>query len=97
MMRNTLPLLAGLLGLALMPAAGHAADAASHDGIKVWKPYVIIKECSDGRYDCRVRMDYAPFQNPMVVRSGSYWYQKPFLHYSYGDFKDRGSRQNGGY
>lgn len=89
---KTLSLLAALLGLALTPAAAQAADASHRDGTKVWKPYVIEKNCVDGYHECRVRMDYAPLQNSMVVRPGSYWYQKPFLHYSYGDFKHRHGR-----
>ena len=86
MTRTTFTLLAALLGLAMAPLAANATDSGHHSGIKIWKPYVIEKNCEDGRYKCQIRMDYAPFQNSMVARPGSYWYQKPFLHYSYGDF-----------
>ena len=48
---------------------------------------MIEKNCVDDFYHCKVRMDYAPFQRAMVVRPGSYWYQKPFKVYRYGDFK----------
>jgi hypothetical protein len=73
-----LTLLAALLGFALMPSSAQAADPYELDGEKIWKPYAVVKDCADGRYDCRVRMVYAPAQNAMVARSGSYWYRKPF-------------------
>ena len=81
--------LAGLLGLGLLATGASASDAygTDRDGIKIWKPYVIEKTCADGLYECRVRMDYAPFQRSMVARPGSYWYQKPFQVYRYGDFR----------
>ena len=75
---KSLPLLAALLGLALMPATANAGDAYEHAGKKVWEPYTIEKTCADGRYDCRVRMIYARGQNSMAARPGSYWYRKPF-------------------
>ena len=83
------PLLA-LLGLAALATGALASDpyGDNDDGyVKVWKPYVIEKNCQDGLYECRARMDYAPFQRSMVARSGSYWYQKPFQVYRYGDFR----------
>jgi hypothetical protein len=85
MQRKSLSLLAALLGLALMPAAAGAADPYELDGKKIWKPYAVVKDCADGRYHCRVRMTYAPSQNSMVARPGSYWYRKPFQKGSGGD------------
>lgn len=70
--------LAALLGLVLVPAASQAADPYELEGEKIWKPYAVVKDCADGRYDCRVRMVYAPAQNAMVAQPGSYWYRKPF-------------------
>jgi len=90
MFRKILVPLMGLLGLAALSTGALASDAYgdNDDGyIKVWKPYVIEKNCRHGYYECKARMDYAPFQRSMVVRPGSYWYQKPFLVYRYGDFK----------
>ena len=90
MFRKILPLLVVLLGVAGLTPAAFATDHSGHrhhHGIKVWKPYVIEKNCVDDFYHCKVRMDYAPFQRSMVVRPGSYWYQKPFQIYRYGDFK----------
>lgn len=83
------PLL-GLLGLAALSTGAVASDAygTDGDGVKVWKPYVIEKNCTgDWFYHCKARMDYAPFQRSMVARPGSYWYQTPFLVYRYGDFR----------
>ena len=90
MFRAVLAPLAGLLGLAALTTGAVASDAygSDRDGIKIWKPYVIEKNCTgDWYYHCRARMDYAPFQRSMVARSGSYWYQKPFQVYRYGDFR----------
>ena len=91
MFRKILALSAGLMGLALLSTGALASDAygSNDDGyVRIWKPYVIEKTCSDARfYHCRARMDYAPFQRSMVVRPGSYWYQKPFQVYRYGDFQ----------
>ncbi len=67
------------------PAFGRKDDHS----IRVWKPYVIEKNCVESFDHCKVRMDYAPHQRAMVVRPGSYWYQKPFKVYRYGDFKHR--------
>ena len=92
MFRTILAPLAGLLGLAALASGAMASDpyGSNDDGyIKVWKPYVIEKNCEDHFYHCKARMDYAPFQRAMVARPGSYWYQKPFLVYRYGDFKPR--------
>ena len=90
MFRTILTPLMGLLGLAVLTSGALASDpyGSNDDGyVKVWKPYVVEKNCTDGIYECRARMDYAPFQRSMVARSGSYWYQKPFLVYRYGDFR----------
>ena len=91
MVRKMLPVFAALLGLGMMAPAALAADLeasdSAHDGIKVWKPYVVEKNCADGFNHCTVPMDYAPPERAMVVRPGSYWYQKPFKVYRYGDFK----------
>jgi len=90
MFRKVVTPLLGLLGLAAMASGAFASDpyGDNDDGtIKVWKPYVIEKNCVDHFYGCKVRMDYAPFQRSMVARPGSYWYQKPFLVYRYGDFQ----------
>ena len=90
-------ILAPLVGLACLFALAPAALASDAYGepeqgeIKIWKPYVIEKDCADGRYDCTARMDYAPHQKVMNVRPGSYWYQKPFLVYRYGDFETGGA------
>lgn len=92
MFRTIFATAAGLLGLVALSAAALASDpyGSNDDGyIKVWKPYVIEKNCVDRFYNCKARMDYAPFQRAMVARSGSYWYQKPYLVYRYGDFKPR--------
>jgi hypothetical protein len=91
MFRKILPLLVALMGLAGLAPAASASDffafGRPDDGTRVWKPYVIEKNCTDDYYHCRVRMDYAPHQRAMVVRPGSYWYQKPFQIYRYGDFE----------
>lgn len=87
MQRKILPFLAAILGMAALPLS-----ASAYEGTKIWKPYVIEKTCKHRWYDCTVRMDYAPLQNSMVARPGSYWYQKPFLHYGYGDFEPRHGR-----
>jgi hypothetical protein len=90
MFRKFLPLAAALLGVASLSASALASDpyGDNDDGyVKVWKPYVIEKNCVDRYYKCVARMDYAPFQRSMVARPGSYWYQKPFLVYRYGDFR----------
>ena len=94
MLRKILPGLLGLLCLATLVPAASAADffafgREDDDAIRVWKPYVIEKNCVEDFYHCKVRMDYAPFERAMVVRPGSYWYQKPFKVYRYGDFKHR--------
>ena len=93
MFRQILTPLLGLLGLAAMATGALASDAygVKDDGyVKVWKPYVIEKNCTgEWYYHCKARLDYAPFQRSMVARSGSYWYQKPFQVYRYGDFKPR--------
>lgn len=91
MLQKLLAALAGLVCVLAVSPAAMASDAygnADPGRIKIWKPYVIEKNCADGRYDCKVRMDYAPRQRAMVVRPGSYWYQKPFLVYRYGDFRN---------
>ena len=93
MSRKTLSVLAGLIGLALVAPQASAADVFAFvrpddDAIRVWKPYVVEKNCEDGFYHCSVRMDYAPHERAMVVRPGSYWYQKPFKVYRYSDFKN---------
>ena len=98
MFRKFLPLAAGLVGLMALAPGALAADArgdAHDDRIRVWKPYVVEKNCVDGFYNCKVRMDYAPFQRAMVASPGSYWYQKPFQYYSYGDFKSRHTSERG--
>ena len=86
MVRKMLPVFAALLGLGMLAPAALAADLeasdSAHDGIKVWKPYVVEKNCADGFNHCTVRMDYAPFQRAMVVRPGSYWYQKHWLNFT---------------
>jgi hypothetical protein len=91
MFRQILTPLLGLLGLAALATGALASDAhgVNDDGhVKVWKPYVIEKNCTgEWYYHCKARLDYAPFQRSMVARSGSYWYQKPFEVYRYGDFK----------
>ena len=90
MFRTILTPLMGLLGLAVLTSGALASDpyGSNDDGyVKVWKPYVVEKNCTDGIYECRARMDYAPFQRSMVARYGSYWYQKPFMVYRYGDFR----------
>ena len=56
MQNNRLPLLAALLGLALMPAAAQAAESYDLKDGKIWKPYSVVKDCTDGRYHCRARM-----------------------------------------
>lgn len=94
MLRKILPALTGLMCLAALAPSASAADFFAFgryddDAIRVWKPYVIEKNCVDDFYHCKVRMDYAPHQRAMVVRPGSYWYQKPFKVYRYGDFKHR--------
>jgi hypothetical protein len=94
MSRKTLPVLAALLGLAAFAPAAPAGDIFTFgrhddDAVRVWKPYVIEKNCEEGYARCTVRMDYAPHERAMVVRPGSYWYQKPFQVYRYGDFKHR--------
>ena len=93
MLRNILPVLAGLLGLLAVAPAASAADffafGRHDDGSRIWKPYVIEKNCVEDFYRCKVRMDYAPFERSMVVKPGNYWYQKPFKVYRYGDFKHR--------
>ncbi len=98
MFRKILTPLLGLLGLAALSSGALASDAygSDGDGVKIWKPYVIEKNCADGRYECRTRMDYAPFQRSMVARSGSYWYQKPFLVYRYGDFRTQAAHWQAG-
>jgi hypothetical protein len=91
MSRKILSILACLLGLMAVTPMASAADFFAYgrhdDGSRIWKPYVIEKNCVDDFYHCKVRMDYAPFQRAMVVKPGSYWYQKPFKVYRYGDFK----------
>ena len=92
MSRKILSALAGLVGLAVLAPAASAADFFAfgrHDdeGTRVWKPYVVEKNCAEDFYHCTVRMDYAPSERAMVVRPGSYWYQKPFKVYRYGDFR----------
>ena len=91
MVRKMLPVFAALLGLGMLAPAALAADLEAgdshHDGIRVWKPYVVEKNCADGFNHCTVRMDYAPMQRAMVVRPGSYWYQKPYQKYRYYDHK----------
>ena len=99
MSRKILSALAGLLGLAALAPAATAADffafgRPDDEGTRVWKPYVVEKNCTDGFYHCTVRMDYAPFERSMVVRPGSYWYQKPFKVYRYGDFKHHGKHRH---
>ena len=89
MPRNSLSLLATLMGLTLVPAAANAADPYEHAGKKIWEPYAIEKTCADGRYDCRVRMVYAKGQNSMAARPGSYWYRKPFQAASTEDTRRR--------
>jgi hypothetical protein len=80
----------GLAGFAQAAAAADFFAFGRHDdGSRIWKPYVIEKNCVEDFYHCKVRMDYAPFQRSMVVKPGSYWYQKPFKIYRYGDFKHR--------
>ena len=90
MFRKILTPVLGLLGLAALSSGALASDAygTDKDGTKIWKPYVIEKNCT-GRwyYHCKTRMDYAPFQRSMVARSGSYWYQKPYQKYRYYDHK----------
>ncbi|MCA3555607.1 BA14K family protein [Aestuariivirga sp.] len=89
MFRKILAPLLGLLGLAALSINASASDpyGTDKDGVKVWKPYVVEKNCADGLFECTARIDYAPFQRSMVARSGSYWYQKPFLVHRYGDFR----------
>ncbi len=92
MMRKMLAVVMGLVGLSVLAPAALAADFFAfgrHDdhSIRVWKPYVIEKNCVDEFDRCKVRMDYAPHERAMVVRPGSYWYQKPFKVHRYGDFK----------
>lgn len=78
-----------LLAAALaQPAEAADRRSGNHDDpFQIWKPYVIEKDCTYGHDRCRARMDYAPHQHAMVVRPGSYWYQKPFLVHSYGDYR----------
>jgi hypothetical protein len=92
MLRKVLPLAAFIVGLAALGPMAQAADFFAFgrhddDSMRIWKPYVIEKNCVEGFHHCKVRMDYDPLQRPMVVRPGSYWYQKPFEIYRYGDFK----------
>jgi hypothetical protein len=54
-----------------------------------------VKTCANRNDDCTVRMDYAPDQRAMVVRPGSYWYQKPFQIHRYGDFKPQQNSHDG--
>jgi hypothetical protein len=77
--------IAGFLGFMLPALATDLSGEAQPEGhgIKVWKPYVIEKNCTDKFDRCTVRMDYAPLQRAMVVRPGSYWYQKPEMVYRY--------------
>ena len=94
MSRKMLSILAGLLGLVVLAPMASAADfftfgREDDDAIRVWKPYVVEKNCVEDFYHCKVRMDYAPFERSMVVKPGNYWYQKPFKVYRYGDFKPR--------
>ena len=99
MFRKILTPLLGLLGLAALATGAAASDAygTDGDGVKVWKPYVIEKNCTgDWFYHCKARIDYAPFQRSMVVRPGSYWYQKPFLVYRYGDFRPQPAHWHAG-
>ena len=97
MFRKIVTPLAGLLGLAVLSSGALASDAygSDQDGIKIWKPYVIEKTCANGLYDCKVRMDYAPYQRAMTARPGSYWYQTPFMVYRYGDFRPQGAQHAG--
>ncbi len=62
------------LVLAMLPAS---LPAAAHDcsGEPI-RPYAIEKTCEDDGLSCRVRMVYAPGQNPGLARHGSYWYQR---------------------
>ena len=51
--------------------------AAAHDWNYVsYRPYAIEKTCDDNLMNCRVRMRYAPGQNPGLAGYGSYWYQR---------------------
>ena len=89
-----LSLVAGLVGLLMatpMASAGDmlASGRGDTDAVRVWKPYVVEKNCTDDFDHCTVRMDYAPFERAMVARPGSYWYQKPFQVHRYGDFEPR--------
>jgi hypothetical protein len=102
MLRKILPALTGLLCLAVLAPAASAADffafgRKDDHSIRVWKPYVIEKNCVEDFYRCKVRMDYAPHQRAMVVKPGSYWYQKPFKVYRYGDFKHRHKHRHASY
>ena len=102
MLRKILPVFTGLLCLAVLAPAAPAADFFAFGkkvdhSIRVWKPYVIEKNCVEDFYHCKVRMDYAPFERSMVVKPGSYWYQKPFKVYRYGDFKHRHKHRHAAY
>jgi hypothetical protein len=98
MLKTMLGAVSGVLGLLALSGTGLAADADSGpDGgdIQSGKPYVIVKTCANRNDDCTVRMDYAPDQRAMVVRPGSYWYQKPFQIHRYGDFKPQQNSHDG--
>ena len=65
MLRKMLAVVMGLLGLSVLAPAALAADFFAygrHDdhSIRIWKPYVIEKNCVEDFYHCKVRMDYAP-------------------------------------
>jgi len=46
----------------------------------VYRPYAIEKICDNNLRNCKVRMLYAPGQNPGLAGYGSYWFQRATRH-----------------
>lgn len=69
-MRRQTPLFALVLTVASLPAAAHECSR------EIVRPYAIEKTCEDDGVACRVRMVYAPGENPGLAGHGSYWYPR---------------------